>query len=320
MRLIASLLVPAVIVAILGSAYLNQHGGPAGRSRVSDSVKLDGVKHCSGLNLSRHYAGVVLYKPQQISLPRFVQATRVKPSIIEYYVTFWQSLDLSRARSIYESSAFPIVQMDPAGISLENILQGKYDAYLRGVARAVVRFHCPIALSFGHEMNGSWYGWGYRHTQPSTFIAAWRHIHNLFVAAGARNIIWLWTINRVAHGESAIRNWWPGAQFVDWVGIDAYYRKTTSRFTSVFGNTLTDLHKFAQKPVLVTETGVPSRPGQARQIAGLFAGAKRHDLLGVVWFDINAKQQWQLEGRPVALRAFRAAASWFSSASSSARP
>jgi mannan endo-1,4-beta-mannosidase len=312
-RLIAALLVPVVMVAILGSAYLNRHGAPAGHGKVPDSVKLDGAKHCSGLSLSRHYAGVVLYRPQQISLPSFVDATHVRPSIIEYYVTFWQSLDLSRARSIYQNSAFPIVQVDPTGISLASIAQGRYDTYLRGEARAAARFHCPIALSFGHEMNGKWYHWGYHHTRPAVFIAAWQHIHNLFVSAGARNVIWLWTVNRVAPGESPIRSWWPGAQFVDWVGIDAYYRKTTSRFMSVFGKTLSDLHMFARKPALVTETGVPSRPGQARQIAGLFAGARRHHLLGVVWFDINAKQQWRLEGRPVAVKAFRAAASRFAS-------
>jgi|ERR1022692_699992 hypothetical protein len=316
LRLIAGLLVPVVMVAILGSAYLHS-GLLAGQGSYANSVELKRVQHCAGLSTSRHYAGAVLYRPQQTSLPSFVRSTSIKPTIIEYYVTFWQALDLGRARSIYENSAFPIVQVDPIGISLASIARGKYDTYLRRVAREVIRFRCPIALSFGHEMNGKWYGWGYRHTQPSAFIAAWQHMHNLFASAGARNVIWLWTINRVAPGESPIRNWWPGAQFVNWVGIDAYYRKTTSRFTSVFGKTLSDLHAFARKPTLVTETGVPSRTGQAAQIADLFAGAKMHHLFGVVWFDINAKQHWQLEGRPVAVTAFRAAALWFGSTSTS---
>jgi|ERR1022692_4649383 hypothetical protein len=315
--LIAGLLVPVVMVAILGSAYLRSGSSLPGQGRYANSVELEKLQHCSGLSTSRHYAGAVLYRPQQTSLQRFVGVTHIQPAIIEYYVTFWQSLDLGRARSIYENSAFPIVQVDPAGISLANITRGKYDTYLRQVAREVVRFRCPIALSFGHEMNGKWYGWGYRHTWPSVFIAAWRHIHDLFVSAGARNVIWLWTINRIAPGESPISNWWPGAQFVDWVGIDAYYRKVTSRFTSMFGGTLRDLHMFTRKPTLVTETGVPPRVGQATQIADLFAGAKMRHLFGVVWFDINAKQHWRLEGRPVAVTAFRAAALWFGSTSTS---
>ncbi len=53
----------------------------------------------------------------------------------------------------------------------------------------------PVILSFGHEMNGYWYSWGYRHTSPAMFVAAWRHIVTLFRAAGARNVTWLWTVN-----------------------------------------------------------------------------------------------------------------------------
>lgn len=317
LQLIAGLLIPAVMVAILGYGYLSSARSSAGQSRYANSVELERVRHCSGLSASGHYAGAVLYRPQQASLQSFVGATHVKPAIIEYYVSFWQALDLGRARSIYENAAFPVVQVDPHGISLASIAHGKYDTYLRRVARELVRFRCPIAVSFGHEMNGKWYGWGYRHTQPSVFIAAWRHMHELFASAGVRNVIWLWTINRVAPGESPISNWWPGAQFVNWVGIDAYYRKTTSRFTSVFGNTLIDLHMFARKPTLVTETGVPSRRGQAAQISDLFAGARKSGLFGVVWFDIDAKQHWRLEGRPVAITAFRRAVSRFGSGSAS---
>lgn len=317
LRLIAGLLVPAVIVAILGSGYLSSGSSLPGQSRHANSLELERVQHCSGLSASRHYAGVVLYRPQQASLQSFAAATHVKPAIIEYYVTFWQALDLGRARSVYENAGFPIVQVDPTGISLADIAHGRYDTYLRRVAREVVRFRCPIALSFGHEMNGKWYGWGYRHTQPTVFIAAWRHMHSLFASAGVKNVIWLWTINRVAPGESPISNWWPGAQFVNWIGIDAYYRKTTSRFTSVFGNTLRDLHMFTRKPTLVTETGVPARPGQAAQISDLFAGAKKGGLFGVVWFDIDAKQHWRLEGRPVAVTAFQRAVSRFGSSSTS---
>ena len=44
-------------------------------------------------------------------------------------------------------------------------------------------------------MNGTWYSWGYRHTSPAVFVAAWRHIVTVFRAAGARNVTWLWTIN-----------------------------------------------------------------------------------------------------------------------------
>ena len=66
------------------------------------------------------------------------------------------------------------------------IAAGKYDGYLSSYAEAVKAYRHPVILSFGHEMNGSWYPWGYQGTSPPTFVAAWRHIVKLFRALGAR--------------------------------------------------------------------------------------------------------------------------------------
>jgi len=64
------------------------------------------------------------------------------------------------------------------------VASGRYDGYLRRTARAVAAFRCPLVLSLGHEMNGSWYSWGFTHTTPAVFIAAWRHVHDVFARAG----------------------------------------------------------------------------------------------------------------------------------------
>ena len=93
----------------------------------------------------------------------------------------------------------PLVQIDPTGVSLTAIAAGKYDAYLPSLTpprsrRSVGR----IIISFGPEMNGYWYSWGYRHTTPAVFVAAWRHIVTVFRAADAQNVTWLWTVNIMA--------------------------------------------------------------------------------------------------------------------------
>ena len=83
------------------------------------------------------------------------------------------------------------------GVSIAAIASGRYDGYLSAYAEAVRAYRHPVILSFGHEMNGTWYSWGYRHTSPAVFVAAWRHIVTLFRALGARNVTWLWTVNIV---------------------------------------------------------------------------------------------------------------------------
>ena len=59
--------------------------------------------------------------------------------------------------------AVPLVQIDPTGIRLRAIAAGRYDAYLRSYAAAVRAYGGRVVLSFGHEMNGNWYSWGYHH-------------------------------------------------------------------------------------------------------------------------------------------------------------
>ena len=62
--------------------------------------------------------------------------------------------------------AVPLVQINPLGINLAAIASGQYDGYLTSYAEAVRAYRHPVILSFGHEMNGYWYSWGYRHTSP----------------------------------------------------------------------------------------------------------------------------------------------------------
>src|SRR5207245_11814940 len=121
------------------------------------------------------------------------------------------------------------------------IASWQYDAYLISFARAVRAHRDPVILSFGHEMNGTWFSWGWRHESPSVFVTAWRHIVTLFRAQGTRNVTWLWTINIVKTKNGRIpgpASWWPGSSYVTWVGIDGYYLKPSWEFVSMFGPTV----------------------------------------------------------------------------------
>ena len=39
-------------------------------------------------------------------------------------------------------------------------------------------------------------------------------------------------------GTQPIKAWWPGTNYVTWVGIDGYYLKPSDTFSSVFGGAL----------------------------------------------------------------------------------
>jgi len=243
----------------------------------------------------------------QLATEKFAAATGTTPTIVETYQRFGQSFDPHLACSIERSSALPLIQLLPRFQPLTAIAAGKYDGYLRRFAGDVRKYRAKVILSFAHEMNGPWFPWGFHQSSPAAFVAAWRHIHDVFTKAGATNVIWLWNVNRKSPAVSGPAPYWPGARYVTWVGIDAYYETPTSTFSNTFNPTLTLIRRFTQAPVLITETAVPKSPHAYAQTQSLFAGVRANpQIIGFVWFDINRRELWKLEPDPGALAAFRA--------------
>jgi mannan endo-1,4-beta-mannosidase len=238
----------------------------------------------------------------------FTAATGVKPNVVPYYSGWLEPFQATFAATATQHGAVPLVQMDPTNISLAAIASGQYDGYLKTYAEAVRSFDHPVIFSFGHEMNGGWYSWGYRHTSAAVFVATWRHIVNLFRALGANNVTWLWTVN-VLHPHHRIRvpspaNWWPGSSYVTWVGIDGYYFNSSFTFASLFGPTIAAVRELTKAPILIAETAAAPSAGQPAKIADLFAGVHLYGLLGFVWFDSIHLEDWRISS-PASVAAFR---------------
>jgi mannan endo-1,4-beta-mannosidase len=263
---------------------------------------------------SVNYLGV--YEPDApgsyADIDQFAKAIGRQPNLVPYYSHWLTPFDVSFATAAAKHGAVTIVQIAPRNVSLASIASGRYDAYLRSYALAVKAFGARVILSFGHEMNGSWYSWAFRHTPATVFVAAWRHIVTIFRELGTRNVTWLWTVNIVGTSTPGPAPWWPGRAYVNWVGIDGYYRSPSSGFASVFGPTIVDVRELTSDPILIAETAVEPSAGQPAKIADLFAGVHTFGLLGFVWFDRDdfsvsvpgEMEYWRLSN-PAALAAFR---------------
>jgi hypothetical protein len=240
----------------------------------------------------------------------FAKAAGQAPNMAGYFSGWAQPFAASFARQARQHGAVPIVQIDPTFASVKAIADGNYDVYLRSYADSVRKYGHAVVIGFGHEMNAPWYPWGYRHVPAATFVAAWRHVVSLFRAQGADNVTWMWTVNDTLSSTGPLTDWWPGAQYVTWVGIDGYFYRPSDTFTSVFGNTIRQVRSFTRKPIMLSETAVGPRAGQAAKIGELFAGAHRYGVLGLVWFDESQhggiyQQDWRLDDSPAAEAAFR---------------
>jgi hypothetical protein len=299
---IAAILVAMPLVASCGAAHRGAHyphlyAAPA----VSLSTRPDSYWGLYGPGAPASYAPVA----------KFAGRVHAQPKIALYFSGWGEAFRTSFAEQARRHGAVTLVQIDPSRVNVSQIAAGRYNSYLNSYANQVRAYRFPVIISFGHEMNGSWYGWSWKWTTPLTFISAWRHIVSVFRQVKVRNVTWMWTVNRSESGTRPILEFWPGASYVTWIGIDGYWLDSSESFQTLFGETVIEVRHFSSKPILIAETAVGPIAGPSK-ITDLFSGVRMDRLLGLVWFDKREQggyyhQDWRLEDDPAALSAFRRA-------------
>jgi len=147
---------------------------------------------------------------------------------------------------------------DPNKNGLADIANGEYDFYIKKWALQAKAFGHNILIRYGHEMNDPYrYPWGPQNNKPEEYIAAWRHVVNVFRNLGVNNIIWVWSPQPA---YLHYQEYYPGSNYVDWVGVGALNYGTVApwskwwSFKEIFGDYYAKLDVF-KKPLMITEMG-----------------------------------------------------------------
>jgi mannan endo-1,4-beta-mannosidase len=231
-----------------------------------------------------------------------------KPNLITIYESFDDGFAASQVRAAHSAGAMVVLRWEPFDVPLKDIAAGKHDGYVSTFAQAVRRLNLPIVLTFAHEMNGNWYSWGPQKTKAADFIAAWRHVHDIFGQQDATNVIWTWTANVINPVPRVkLQPLYPGDAYVDWLGVDGYFTLKGQRsFDTLFGPTIRQMRAFSTKPLLIVETGAEPQLTRSTQVTDLLnTVAKRRDILGAVYFNINGSGKWNIDADKSTLAAFR---------------
>jgi hypothetical protein len=174
----------------------------------------------------------------------------------------WSSFDLSVGSGSLNQPRF----------ALSTIINGTHDAYIRQWAADAKAWGYPMFLRFDWEMNGNWFPWSEQvnGNTPGQYVAAWRHVHDIFTAAGASNITWVWAPNIGSTGSTALAALYPGDAYVDWTGLDGYNKYSSwLAFNQVFAASgITWLYNSYQEVLSVA----PSKPIMLAEFASLEAG------------------------------------------------
>ena len=257
-----------------------------------------------------------------------------KTASIIHYGQFWrqggalQPFYANDHQRVRDHGSIPMLDWNPwdshAGgsnaqpeFALGRILAGDFDAYIRSWATGARDWGHPMFLRFAHEMNGSWYPWseGVNGNTAGQYVAAWRHVHNIFTSVGATNVTWVWSPNAIYPGSTPLTGLYPGDPYVDWVAIDGYNWGTNpgrpdvwKSFAQVFTPTYDALGALApSKPVMLAELGSTEHGGsKAAWIADVLAQipANFPRIGAVVWFNWNTDADWSIESSPSAQAAF----------------
>jgi cellulose synthase (UDP-forming) len=178
------------------------------------------------------------------------------------------------------------------------IARGRYDRYIRSWARAAAAYRQPLILRFMHEMNGFWYPWSIRANGNSerTFIRAWRHVHDIFSAAGALNVSWMWTVNSftgMQNDNRRLEDYYPGSAYVDWTSMTGFNWGDSNNWNAwrsadaIFQDTYGALRRF-HKPIAISEVGSVSTGGDRTAWTAETLRTLRADyrqVKAIIWFD-----------------------------------
>jgi len=185
----------------------------------------------------------------------------------------------------------------PDRFNLPNILAGKWDKYIDQWADAARNYGKPILVTWGLEMNGTWFPWsgifhgggkviGKKNGQPlyagpELIKKTYRYVVDRVRARKADNILWGFHVNNFSSPRDSwnkIANYYPGTNYVDWLGLSVYGKMAKKEGWAPFNNVMDEPYQEicqldARKPIILAEWGVGEFPpgDKAGFIATAFA-------------------------------------------------
>ena len=192
-------------------------------------------------------------------------------SAVSFYYSLTDSYDLEYWSYLYGPAlrdgtrAFLLyLNFEEEGAECPRVISGSYDAKLIETFGYLNTLNCPVFVRIGGEVNV----WG-NQAKPADFIAAYQHVVNIARSQAPRAAM-VFSPNFSSANKVDMDIYYPGDQYVDWVGVSLYYDRwhrsgDTQRdeFYGVgaYGDALlniqqvVNLSRLHHKPVIVTEGG-----------------------------------------------------------------
>jgi hypothetical protein len=233
---------------------------------------------------------------------------RTPPVHLTYYA--WTD-DWTGAVTKADLSAgrIPLVNWEPHKIDFNKIVDGSLDATIVARANGAKALGKKFFLDFAAEMNGdeAWSG-----NNAPLYVAAYRHIHDIFLAAGATNVVWAWcpNVTDIQGGNKHTMDYYPGDAYVDWTGVDGYNWGTKNGGWQTFQQVFREIYPLLAakgKPIMIGEMSSAQLGGDKGKWIDEIIPTLRVSfplIKCLVWFDINKEADWRISSSPDSEAAF----------------
>jgi len=160
------------------------------------------------------YIGAYVELDNNVSgeIGHFEQLTGKKHATYFKYVGYGQPFPYKWVKDLHAKQAVPHIAWEPN----EGLGPVKDDEYLHGWAQAAAHAGGPVFLRYASEMNGNWMAYS---GDPDLYIAKWRLVYRI-MHTEAPNVVMIWC--PYATPRATIPLYYPGDDYVDWVGVNLY--------------------------------------------------------------------------------------------------
>lgn len=244
---------------------------------------------------------------------KYEQSIEHKFEFFMTYVDFWQEFPQEVVERAYSEGRVVMLtwqpkmnpELDKNSVLIPGIVNGDFDAYIRDFARRMKAVGEPLFLRFGNEMNGNytlWCDWFYS-KDADLYIEAYRRIYGIVKQEEANNVIFVWNPHDRSYPDfkwNSPELYYPGAEFVDWVGLTGYNGGTSypndnwRSFNCIYRPLYNEyLLKYPGKPFMITEFACNETGGDKKAwISECMSSLKKYPNIRIaVWFDL-AVDKW----------------------------
>jgi parallel beta-helix repeat protein len=249
---------------------------------------------------------------QQEATRRLETAIGRRLDIGHSYVPWGAALGEAPAANV-AAGRIPMISFGKEG-NWRAVAAGRHDRYLAALARGVSGLGSPALLRYAEGMDSA--SPRTIRSRGTAYVAAWRHVHDLFAAKGVR-AFWVWSpgADAFAGARGGVDQYWPGDDYVDWVAADGFNwggctGRTAWRDLGPIFNAFYSWGSARAKPLMISGTGTvedPIDPGRKRgwyQDAAGALGRSMPRVRAVVLLDQGGRCDWRPDTSALSMQGF----------------